>query len=238
MTLIPAWPSPNYEWFPWSICNGCGMPAGNAYPSRHLVPSPFLGRACAPIVETRFLELAMSLLDFSPWIPLGTFSILLQNSQLKCLICWGRSIACPIRMSLYIFLLYHIYHLCFTCIDFYDLSAWGGCWFDVYIRRFIYKFLNVCPFNYTAVAGSGKVGPVNQVNHTSWVAVVTPTDRPKSVPNRCLIDLFCGVVCVVTLPFWHFRGCGGFCHRTESDLLLFVVITSDWNLVSMRIKQK
>ena len=38
-------------------------------------------------------------------------------------------------------------------------------------------------------------------NHTSWVAVVTPTDRPKSVRNRCLIELFCGVVCVVTLPF-------------------------------------
>ena len=37
------WPSLNYEWFPWSICNGCGMPAGNAYPSGHLVPSPFLG---------------------------------------------------------------------------------------------------------------------------------------------------------------------------------------------------
>ena len=29
----------------------------------------------------------------------------------------------------------------------------------VYIRRFIYKFLNVCPFDYTAVAVSGKVGP-------------------------------------------------------------------------------
>ena len=39
------------------------------------------------------------------------------------------------------------------------------------------------------------------VNHTSWVAVVTPTDRPKSVRNCCLIKLFCGVVCVVTLPF-------------------------------------
>ena len=64
-------------WFPWSICNGCGMPAGNAYPSRHLVPSPILGLANAPIVETNFLELAMSLLDFSPRIPLGTFSILL-----------------------------------------------------------------------------------------------------------------------------------------------------------------
>ena len=25
------------------------------------------------------------------------------------------------------------------------------------------------------------------VNHTSWVAVVTPTDRPKSIRNRCLI---------------------------------------------------
>ena len=32
-----AWNSPNYEWFPWSICNGCGMPAGSAYPSGHLV---------------------------------------------------------------------------------------------------------------------------------------------------------------------------------------------------------
>ena len=37
------WPSSKYEWFPWSICNGCGMPAGNAYPSGHLVPSPYFG---------------------------------------------------------------------------------------------------------------------------------------------------------------------------------------------------
>ena len=22
--LYRAWPSPNYKWFPWSICNGCG----------------------------------------------------------------------------------------------------------------------------------------------------------------------------------------------------------------------
>ena len=59
-------------------------------------------------------------------------------------------------------------------------------------------------------------------NHTSWVAVVTSTDRPKSVRNRCVIELFCGVVCVVTLPFWHFCWCWGFCHRTESDLFLFL----------------
>ena len=61
------------------ICNGCGMPAGNAYPSGHLVPSHFWDLLCAPVVETRFFELAMSLLDFSPWIPLGTFSISLLN---------------------------------------------------------------------------------------------------------------------------------------------------------------
>ena len=63
------------------------------------------------------------------------------------------------------------------------------------------QILNVCPFDYTAVAGSGKVWPVNQVNHTSWVAVVTPTDRPKSVQSRSVIELFCGVVSVVILPF-------------------------------------
>ena len=38
---------------------------------------PYLGLANAPIVETKLVELAMSLLDFSPWIPLGTFTILL-----------------------------------------------------------------------------------------------------------------------------------------------------------------
>ena len=59
------------------------MPAGNAYPSGHTVHSPIVGLACAPIVETRFLELAMSLLDFSPRIPLGlgTFSILLESAN-------------------------------------------------------------------------------------------------------------------------------------------------------------
>ena len=28
------------------------------------------------------------------------------------------------------------------------------------------------------------------VNHTSWVAVVTTTDRPKSLRNSCVIELF------------------------------------------------
>ena len=35
--------------------------------------------------------------------------------------------------------------------------------------------------------------PVKWFNHTSWVAVVTPTDRPKSVRNRRVIEVFGGV---------------------------------------------
>ena len=31
------------------------------------------------------------------------------------------------------------------------------------------------------------------VHHTSLVAVATPTDRPKSVHNRCVIEPFGGV---------------------------------------------
>ena len=46
--------------------------------------------------------------------------------------------------------------------------------------------------------------------NTSWVALVTPTDRPRSVRNRCLIELFCGVVCVVTCPFDISVGVGAF----------------------------
>ena len=47
-----------------------------------------------------------------------------------------------------------------------------------------------CLFDYTAVAVSGKVGThQTRFNHTSWVTVVTPTDRPKSVLNGCLIEV-------------------------------------------------
>ena len=59
------------------------------------------------------------------------------------------------------------------------------------------------------------------VNHTSWVALVTPTDRPKSVRNRCLIELFCGVVCVVTCPFDIWLG-------QISSFLSFML--SEWDL--------
>ena len=41
--VIPNLTFTDYEWFPWNICNGCDMPAGNAYPSGHLVPSHHSG---------------------------------------------------------------------------------------------------------------------------------------------------------------------------------------------------
>ena len=51
--------------------------------------------------------------------------------------------------------------------------------------------------------------------------IVTPTDRPKSVRNRCVIKVFGGVFYVVTSLFGFFCECKGFCHRTESNLFLF-----------------
>ena len=36
---------------------------------------------------------------------------------------------------------------------------------------------------------------------TCGVTAVTPTDRPKSVRNRCVIEVFSGVFCVVMLDF-------------------------------------
>ena len=45
----------------------------------------------------------------------------------------------------------------------------------------------------------------------SWVAVVTPTDRPKSVRNRCLIELFFVALFVFSLcPFDISVGVGAF----------------------------
>ena len=102
------------------------------------------------------------------------------------------------NVTIYIFLIYNIYHLCYTCIDFYDLSALGGCWFIVYIRRFIYKIFKCVSFWLHGCCGKWEGWACKPANRTSWVAVVTPTDRPKSVCNRCVIELFCGVVCVLT----------------------------------------
>ena len=48
------------------------------------------------------------------------------------------------------------------------------------------------------------------VNHTSWVAVVTPTDRPKSARKCCLIELFVGLYLLSLCPFYIPVGVGAF----------------------------
>ena len=127
------------------------------------------------------------------------------------------------------FLIYFYITIHVCVLHFYDLSTLVGCWSSVYIRRIIYKFLNVCPFDYTAVAVSGKVGyPLTGLTTpVGWL--VTPTDRPKSVRNRCVIEVF-GGVCVLSFGFRIFCWYRGFCHRTGSDLLLFLFV----DIVSLR----
>ena len=89
----------------------------------------------------------------------------------------------------------------------------------------IFKFVSFCLHGFCNKWESWD--PVNRLNHTSLVAIVTPSDRPKSVRNRCVIKVFGGVFYVVKLLFGFFCGCRGFCHRTESDLFLFLLLTNN-----------
>ena len=89
--------------------------------------------------------------------------------------------------SLLMWMLQNIFDIsCFILLGvcvlyFYDLSAWDGCWSLVSIWSIIYKFLNVCPISIARLLWEvGRLGARKSVNHTSWVADVTPTDRPKS----------------------------------------------------------
>ena len=61
-------------------------------------------------------------------------------------------------MSLDIFDINVFYYTCICSgITFKDLSALVDCWSSFSIRRIIYQFFNVCPFDNIAVAVSGKV---------------------------------------------------------------------------------
>ena len=52
-----TWPLLNCEWFPWSICNECGKPAGDANPSKHLVTSFFKTCICCSFWDQFFSNL-------------------------------------------------------------------------------------------------------------------------------------------------------------------------------------
>ena len=57
----------------------------------------------------------------------------------------------------------------------------------------------------------GKLRSRNMFIHTSWVAILTLTDRPKSVRSR-VIEVGVFVMSGCFLDF--FCRCRGFCHRT------------------------
>ena len=67
----------------------------------------------------------------------------------------------------------------------------------------------MCPFDYTVVAGLG-MWARKPINHTSWVDIITPTDRPKSVRNRCVIELFVALFVLSLCPFDISAGVGAF----------------------------
>ena len=114
------------------------------------------------------------------WLLVGTSSAF--GSELS----YRLRVAQPTLMDVPIYFWYTIIIITiYVCVPhFYHLSASVSCWSSVSIRRIIYKFLNVCPFDYTAIAVIGNV------DHTSGVTTVTPADRPKSVRNHCVIEVF------------------------------------------------
>ena len=62
-----------------------------------------------------------------------------------------------------------------------------------------------CTVDYTTFAGEWEGRALlNRFNHTSEVTAVTPTDRHKSVRNRCVIKVLVAFFYVVTLLFWIF----------------------------------
>ena len=54
----------------------------------------------------------------------------------------------------------------------------------------------------------------------SWMSVVTPTDHPKLVRNRCVIEVFGGVF-VSSIGCWIFCWYKGFRHRLSQISVFF-----------------
>ena len=105
-------------------------------------------------------------------------------------------------------------------INFYDLSAWDGCWSSVSIWRFIYRFLDVCPFDSTTVAVSGKVGPVNRLTTpVGWLLSFQLTVLSRSA-IAVLSNFFVSSLCIFDF-WWSFCLCGVFVIRLRQISSLF-----------------
>ena len=68
------------------------------------------------------------------------------------------------------------------------------------------------------------------------MAIVTPTDRPKSVRNRCVIGIFLWLFCVVLLLFFYFsKGVGAFVIGLSRISSLFFSIRNACNMYHGKI---
>ena len=118
----------------------------------------------------------------------------------------------------------HIVVIPYTQILFMSRNLIIGCWSSVYKEDYLQIFKCVSFWLHSCCGKWAGWDPVNRFNHTSWVAIITPTDRPVGLQSLCN-RIFWLRFCVVALLFGLFRGCRGFCHtgRTESDLFLFLI---------------
>ena len=99
------------------------------------------------------------------------------------------------------------------------------CWsLGPYIEDYL-QFINVFVGFFLVVSGNVVISLTGLITPVGWGegGVVTPTDRPKFVRSRCVIEVFGDVFVLSRCFFGFFCGCGGFCHRTESDLFLFLL---------------
>ena len=99
-------------------------------------------------------------------------------------------------MSLDIFDILLYYYTC-LCTSFFGLSTLVACWSLVTctIRRIIYTFLNVCPFDYMALVISGEVGypETGLTTPVGWLVLLqlTVLSRFAIICNRSFLWRLC-----------------------------------------------
>ena len=106
--------------------------------------------------------------------------------------------------------------------SYYHSASVSSC-SSVSFRRIMYKVKNVCPFDYAACVVSWKFGTRIQVYLHQLDGCCYSNWYTKSVRNRCVIEVICGVFakligCLIFCWYRRFR------RRTESDLVLLLFV--------------
>ena len=118
----------------------------------------------------------------------------------------------------------HLVCNCFT-VTLYSFFAIIHCnQYWTHILKGIIFFLLHCT-HVTFIYLSSKMLFLLNKHSTCIVALNTGNIKDRSVTGwwtrmSLFVSLFAWSLC----PFWHIRWCRGFCHRTESDLFLFLKI--------------